>query len=270
MTEKLKKPPVTYALMQVRISQVLDIKEYITKIQGSIRREFPLYNELNFHSLELKSGDKQPEFQNYMQWHFGNKESTTGIILSRDAIVIHTSKYNSFESLCKTFKEILDVLKSTLDISLFTRVGIRYINFLHENITKYVDPHLQGFHLSNKQGFTSNYFSRTESIQQTQCGGIINIRSSHFSDKNSFTTPQSIKNIFVTPELWQGADQLTFDHHKNMLPNNDFLILDLDHFINKQSDFDSNSILDELNILHNDIYTAFRNAITKEAIHDWS
>jgi uncharacterized protein (TIGR04255 family) len=255
---KLRKSPVTYVLAQIKTSSILQLEKYIPELQEAIRPCFPIFHKIDIQTFEIKP-NINPNLYSAKQWHFLNKESTTGILLDSDAITIHSTLHNTFEALIENFSDVLNKFNKILNISLCTRIGVRYINVITSNLEKYIKKELLGFHLNNK----SNFISNTETIQETQIG-LIRIRSAHIGHTNIINHN---KNNLIPADLAQTAEYLSFGHHKQ--PTGSFVILDIDHFAEKQNDFDTKKIIHELSQLHEDIYNAFHSAVTNTAIQDW-
>ena len=265
MNPVLSKSPLTYILSQVKIGPILALEKHIDTIQEAIRSDFPQYNEIQSHEILLKP-EGEPELRRFTQWHFANIESTTGILLQKDAITIHTTDYKNFKTLSDTLVQIVGKLNQILNIGSYTRIGLRYINLIQNSIETSLLKELLGFqlecdeHIFNKQGF----FSKTETVQDTN-SGIIKIQVIHTQSQR---LPQQAENIFVPPDLLPVADLLSFKKHDKS--QNAFAILDIDHFTKTAAEkFDEEKIMNELSLLHQGVYQAFIAAVTQKALESW-
>ena len=183
------------------------------------------------------------------QWHFKDKTSITGVLLDSDTITIHTTKYNDFDTLINKFEGALIKFNSILNISLFERLGLRYINVIDSNFDKYVSQRLLGFSVENEKKFKkSRFLSRTETTQESTTG-IIKIQSTNVGSTDLIGKSA---NYLVPPGLIQIADSLLFEHHKQ--PKNQYLLLDIDYFSNDQKEFDTKNITNEFAKLHEGIH----------------
>jgi len=254
--KKLSKSPITYVLAQVKISSVEDISSYVPKLQESIRKDFPIDEKLNIQTVELKN-ETAPNIYTAIHWHFKDKDSLVGIILDKQSITIHTSKYNGFDKFNSQIEGILEKFNKILDISLSTRIGLRYINIIQSNLKEYVKPALLGFYEEKDD----NFLARVDTTHKTE-EGFIKIRSVH---------PKNVEviheNKFVPPDLITLADRLSFKHFREI--NNEYLMLDIDNFYQKQCDFNIANITNVFSKLHERIYKTFCTAVTYEALKNW-
>lgn len=257
MTNKtLKKSPITYVLAQVKISAIEDIESYIPKLQESIRKKFPIPQKVSIQTVELKN-EVAPNVYASTQWHFKDKESLVGIIVDKRSITIHTSKYIGFDEFQFKVKDILGKFNKILEISLSTRIGLRYINIVRSNFKKYVNPSLQGFYDKDDDNFLSN----VETTRKTE-DGFIRVRAIH--PKNVAVVHQ---NKLVPQDLCASADQLSFVEHGKI--GEEYIMLDIDNCCQKQNDFDIDDIAEVFEKLHKGIYETFCSAVTKEALKNW-
>jgi uncharacterized protein (TIGR04255 family) len=254
--KKLSNSPLTYVLAQIRISSVEEISSYVPKLQEAIRKEFPIYKKVDIQTVELKN-EAAPNIQTSTQWHFKDKESLVGIIVDRQAITIHTSKYNGFDAFNLQIKKILERFNKILEISLSTRVGLRYINIIQSNLKKYVHSSLLGFY----EEADDNFLANVETTHKTE-EGFIKVRAIH--PRNATVIHQE---KLVPPNLITSADQLSFKHYGEV--NKEYIMLDIDNFHQKQRDFNVIDITKTLSKLHERIYKTFCVAVTKEALKNW-
>ncbi|MGD9108115.1 MAG: TIGR04255 family protein [Gammaproteobacteria bacterium] len=257
MTNKqLRYPPLTYVLAQIKITPIEDIKSYMPKIQDIIRKEFPVYEEVNIQNFEIRK-ELNPIIHQATQWHFKDKDLTTGIIIDKQTINLHTSKYSKFDEFVAKFENILKSLNKQLGISLVIRFGLRYVNVVKSSIKKYVESGLLGFYEKD-----SEFLARTETISRESDGSTIQTKSIHVGSKASIG-----QNKLVPPDLAQVAGQLTFKHHEE--PKNNYVIVDIDCGHKKQLEFKEINFKQEFTQLHNKIERIFNKAFTKEAVNKW-
>lgn len=261
MHPKLFKAPVTYMLAQIKFSSIEGIASRIPELQDKIRNDFPHYQQVNIQSIQLREG-QQPTAATLTQWHFMDKEKQTGIILDKQTLTIHTSLYKQFQPLLNSFEAVVKQFHEILHFSLFTRLGLRYINLIENGITK-VDTGLQGFQLKENGFDESEFITRTETTQRSQ-EGVLKVQATKVPDKKIIGNAQ---NIFVPPELVDMARLLSFSRHKS--PENEFLMLDIDHFDNRQGDFDIKEIFGRFNKLQEIIYRVFCKAVGVENLKIW-
>jgi uncharacterized protein (TIGR04255 family) len=263
MHNKLSKPPVTYVLAQVKISSIEKMKDYVPQLQDKIRSLFPHHQEMNISIIQWKEG--QPTSSTLKQWHFMDKEKRVGIVLDKQNIVIHTSDYEQFAPLLESFETVLTEFNEILDISLFTRLGLRYINLIDDGLS-HIDRGLQGFRLEDNEFKEDQFLARSETTQINE-EGVVKIQATHIGDKK---ITDGIQNIFVPPDLSDVANVLSFKKHKDREPKGEFLILDIDHFSKEQGDFDVSEISAYFHKLQETIYRVFCQAVGKENLASWN
>ena len=66
-----------------------------------------------------------------------------------------------------------------------------------------------------------------------------------------------------------GFQLLRLTLNKPLLLNQEFCVLDFDHSIEEQSDFDLAAVSTAFNNLHNVLDQSFRAAVTPEALKEW-
>jgi len=263
MTKKLIKSPLTYVLGQVKISPIVDMQSHIPKIQETLRKVLPKFNEIETLDFNVQSNQKDVRVNT--RWHFFDKESTTGVILEKDMIIFHTTNYHTFEQFSGFLEKTLKNINEILNIGLYTRLGLRYINFIDENINTVIQKPLLGFPLDFDDVKDSGQgFHRTESVNQTKCDGILKLQST-FTHVNQLNKKDF--NLFVPPDLSAVASLLTFINNE---PKDKLFLLDIDHFMFKNDvDFDVKEIIKNFGSLHMGVSNAFLSAITNEAKTLW-
>ena len=242
MQKKNTNLPLTYVLAQVKFSNIESIEKYIPEIQEDIRAEFPFFNKIQVDTVQIQP-NVSPITSTVTLWHFMNKESILGILLDSSSITIHTSKYTSFSDLSEEFGKILEILNNRLKISMYTRLGLRYVNVITSDLIESVRPELLGLNLNIPHLKRDKFFSKTEVTQESE-SGIVKLNSLHFGNKDILT---GINNYFVNPELSQMAQFLSFKHLTE--PSGEFLIFDIDHFQNKSSEFSIEEIISQISTL---------------------
>lgn len=263
MHVKLSKSPITYVLIQIRFTNIEAMEKYVPELQEAIRQQFPFFKKVTIQAIDFRDG-QQPMVSSVNQWHFMDKDSVTGIILDGASLSIHTSKYDHFPTLQKQLEHVLIEFNKILKISLCVRLGLRYINLIKNHLSAYVQPALLGFHLKSASYFDQKKFLNRTELTQKSKDGIIKIKSSHLGSKDITASDQ---NLFVPPDMANFANFLSFDHHEK--PKDEFVIIDIDHFDEKNEKFDVNEIIKNLTNLQDATYNAFCSAVTQKALDDW-
>jgi uncharacterized protein (TIGR04255 family) len=260
---KLSKQPVTYVLAQVKFSNIEEIGNSVPRLQEEIRHLFPHFQEINTQLIQVSLG-QQANLVTGIQWHFIDKAKETGIILDKQSLTIHTSNHQQFQILLDSFENVIEKFHKILNFSLATRLGLRYINII--KIKEYIDQidtRLQGFLLEGGEFEASNFLTTAETIQRSKAG-TMKISATRIANKKFIP---NIQNIFVPPDLVNNANLLSFKHHSE--PEQEFLVLDMDHFNAEQSDFNVKTISSHLQTLQEIIYKAFRQAVGEKNLNNW-
>lgn len=263
MHQKLTKSPIKYALAQVRFSNIESIKKYIPEIQDKIRQDFPIFKKITIHALEMRGDNNQPSPSIIHQFHFMDKDQVTGVLLDETSVTIHTSKYNQFDDLATKLENVLTKVNEILSISLFMRLGVRYINVIESNLGEYIKMGLLGFHLEGKHFDNNKYLISTELSQKGE-KGLIRIKSTLVGDKEIFAGEP---NVLLPLELSTIANFLSFTHYNQ--PKDKFLMIDIDHSTNTKGDFEVETIMKNIKELQDATYHAFCETVTEKALAAW-
>ena len=263
MKRQLRKSPLTYVIAVVKISPIMELKNYIPRMHESIRKDFPICNPIDIRAIEM-GPNKELVISEITQWHFADKLSTTGILADANTIMFHTTQYDLFENLVGKFKKVIDNFNAVLEIGLYMRIGLRYINMINIEPKKYLQKELLGFHLQKSEKFKEQYLTKSETIQKTD-RGVAKIKTTYLS--KDFISDN--KDILVPMDLRQGASYLKFDAHAKKMPSDNYAMLDIDHFIEESKDFNGAEIIKQLKQLHDGCYDIFTHSVTKEALEEW-
>ena len=265
---RLAYPPLTYVLAQIKISPIWNIESWVPKLQEAIRKDFPYSNESQVETIVANSLEANPGAKVDLKkiWHFADKSKTSGILLDKDAVTIHTTHYETFGELLHKFITVLVKFHKELNITICTRIGLRYVNLIRENPHKYIHKGLLGFPLSGKEKFLNKYASSTETIQQTSFG-FLKIKTI-FGENENETVAEIPK--FIPTELIYPASFLLHKKLDVKKSIKNYVVLDIDHFSQENFDFSVKNIEKMLNNFHELVYTTFRYAITEQAYKEWS
>ena len=241
-------------LLQVKITPVLSLKEYIPGVQETFRKKgFPRYSEglLQRFGIDEKLS---PGITRVPRFEFYDKDMKTGILLQPDAITVHTNRYTSFEDFQRIVQLAAATLKEKADIALVERVGLRYVNCIRPDdahpLTYYLKPGLHG--LSEAELGVKTMLLTFAMNCSTNLGTML-IRL--YQQKGS-VLPFDVQPINLSYTDGGKADEVVS-------------LLDLDHFSEQSFDFDVEAICGLGWKLHDPLDLAFRNAVTPEALKMW-
>ena len=130
--------PINQVVSQVRFPTILKIDQIPTDFQERIRNTFPLY--------ERNAGLPQPEGiqlpQQIMQLlqgqiagghQFMTMDRQNVVTLAQDALTLTTTKYTRWEDFFSHFRAPLRALVEIYAPMLYTRVALRYVNWIRKD-----------------------------------------------------------------------------------------------------------------------------------------
>ncbi|MDT4762276.1 TIGR04255 family protein [Sphaerochaeta sp. PS] len=132
--QALPNGPLSVVLIQIQFSPIVQILKYIPMFQDYVRKHgYPLYSPMKT-DLVLLGPNGEPENTIFEQWFFSSTDMQQTIILDSEKItfqVFDVQAY-SFDSFLQNFLTLVKELDSIVDISMFSRLGLRYINSIQE------------------------------------------------------------------------------------------------------------------------------------------
>ncbi|WP_374658992.1 TIGR04255 family protein [Phenylobacterium sp.] len=159
--------PLAEVIFQIRYPINLAIERDLpTNFQKALIDSYPLLDVKRGVQLQLKVAgaiDDQPfEPRPSRVYDFTDIERTSRVSLSCDSLSFSTTKYKDWDHFRNALGEILAAFFSNYDQSLFTRVGLRYVNAIKpaelglstENPAEIMNPEL----VAPLTGFTERVF----------------------------------------------------------------------------------------------------------------
>lgn len=250
---KLTRSPLVVVLAQVKISPVLQMKDYIPRIQEVLRRnDFPRFRENVVQEVlfgpEIKTGTRQ-------RWLFSTEGQTETVVLASDFIVLECSRYTVFEKFAERLEWILEIVRKEVEVALSDRIGLRYVYLIrpspNELMFEYLKPGLAG--LPAKDLGAERLLYRLETIAKTPQGQLV-LRVLQ-TDDGTFLPP-GIERTDLSFDIQIGAEELV-------------TILDIDHFSIDERDFKPPELVGDFWKLHDYTDRAFRAAVTPHALSRW-
>lgn len=90
----------------------------------TLKKDFPIYEARK--SVNVSNGLMAESYSHI----FKEKKSRYAVTLRTSSIALEAFKYNSFDEFRKNLEFVLNASKNIIDTDFFTRVGLRYINFI--------------------------------------------------------------------------------------------------------------------------------------------
>ena len=146
MTKKLHNAPVFYTLAQIKFNPIVQMDTYVPKIQDELRRSgYPDFNSENQFSLAVRRLDtEQPEINTKKndRWSFSNSDCTEGYLLLSNALVFHTTAYDSFEDFSEKLIQGLELIQKIIGLSYIESIGLRYLNAVSTDTQNKLEDYL--------------------------------------------------------------------------------------------------------------------------------
>jgi uncharacterized protein (TIGR04255 family) len=231
------------------------MEEKIPSMQESFRKSgFP---RLSHRKIETatQSQDGKTEIEIRKQWEFSDKESSSSIIVDTDFLVYQVTHYSQFENYIDTLKQVLEIFCYHAEPSLISRIGLRYIDLVkpteEKSLESYFSNSLRGFKVKHAD---SREALMTESVSKTG-------ENSKFIHRYV----EAQKGLGFPPDLLP----LNLKFNRELRMDNEFGMLDMDHFVTLNEEFDIPATIEHLWKLHEYQTDAFTASVTEEALMEW-
>src|SRR5947207_2541704 len=114
MGKKMGNAPVYYIVVQVRFNPILVFDPYIPTIQEELRKAgYPDFEKRAAVVFDLTHSGGEPSTVQQVpktSYFFSNMETTRGFVLGQNALSMHTTEYDVFETFSAEFLRVLEVL----------------------------------------------------------------------------------------------------------------------------------------------------------------
>lgn len=258
--KKMNLAPVFYTLAQVQFNPIAQMSDYVAPLQERLRRGgFPDFQAENQFELTIRRLDElQPDVhpQQHIRWSFMNTQRTEGYLLLSNALVFHTTKYDTFTDFLQKTISGLKLVHEIVELAYIERIGLRYLDAIvpldDDTLQQYLNPSLLGFSV-NLQGRLNHSF--TETVTVIENGSLV---------ARAVITDGALA---LSPDLV--TLQLELQSRFREI-NGRNAVLDTDYFVVKRSGFDLKEIEDQLLKAHNIITNAFNVAVTGYAKEKWA
>lgn len=267
--QALPNGPLVGILAQVHYSPIIQMKEYIPDFQEYLRKNgYPLYTPMKTEIVRA-GPHGEPGKAVFEQWIFSSADTQQTIFLDSEAITYQVFDAQSFpfDTLLQNFISIVREFDSIVDISLVSRLGLRYINSIqekkHASWKDLVAKEFLGPSLPTNIPWMENelyMFSTQRGTVLTDLAINSNFKVTLAQNSSGMKYPHGIQRFPTTgPEFFEPRCKVTF--------------LDFDHFVlftaaPKLDVFDR--LLEIFHALHSVIEDVFfETMITDEAIKQW-
>lgn len=252
--------PVFYTLAQVQFNPIAQMSNYVAKLQEHLRRSgFPDFRAENQVELTIRRLDEaEPDVKptQHMRWSFTNTQRTEGYLLLSNALVFHTTTYDTFADFLKKVLYGLELVHEIVELAYIERIGLRYLDAVipigNDTLQQYLNPSLLGFS-ANLEGRLSHSF--TETVTAIEDGNLV--ARAVITDGALALSPDLLP---LQLELQPRFAEI----------NGRNAVLDTDYFFAKRNDFNLIEVENQLQKSHDVITSAFRVAVTDYAIEKWA
>jgi uncharacterized protein (TIGR04255 family) len=250
---RLSRSPLVYVLAQIKIAPILQMGEFVPKIQERLRHAgFPLFRTSTVQEILI---GPRPAVKMGERWLFSSKEGTHTVVLAKDFVVLATSQYAVFEEFVEKFAIVLETVGGEADVALSDRMGLRYVDLIRtqsgENLNEYLQP---GLH-----GLSADALGASRVLHQTQISAV--------TDMGQLVVRlwQANDGRFLPPDL--EGDDVKFN--VSLTKDELVTILDIDHFSIEERSFVVKDLVSALWRLHEGPDRAFRAMTTDDARNRW-
>ena len=251
--KKLKNQPLKFVLAEFRFSQVMQIADYIPKIQEALRKQYPISNKTSEQAVQVQPGGVAVSVSTVDRWAFLSANKKSAVDINQERLIYITTEYARFDGFSDVCKQALETLADIVDPSLILRVGLRYSDLVviddGETLSDLVNDHFGFPQCINTLGKAQH--QSTETFLNTAIGGL------------AIRTLYGQHNLTCLPDVQGLPVQIKADPTPS-----ERIILDFDHFWEAKEEsvgFEINEVLEKLSALHKTSREAFWKITTDRA-----
>jgi uncharacterized protein (TIGR04255 family) len=252
--------PVFYTLAQVQFNPITQMSDYVSRLQEHLRRNgFPDFRkeeqfELTIRRLEESQPDVQP--QPHTRWSFTNEERTEGYLLVSNALVFHTTTYNTFQDFLQKAISGLELVHDVVELAYTERIGLRYLDAVvpmdNDALQQYLNPSLLGLSESMNGRLDHSF---TETVTLIENGTLVT---------RAMITDNGLS---LSPDLFPLQLELAPRFKET---NSRHAVLDTDYFVDQRNKFDITEIKNQLLAAHDVVTNAFDSSVTEYSKKKWA
>ncbi|ADJ27329.1 TIGR04255 family protein [Nitrosococcus watsonii] len=249
--KKLENQPLKFVLAEFRFSPVMQIAEYIPKIQEALRKQYPIEKTQSEQTVQVQPGGIAVSTVN--RWAFISADKKSAIEINQERLVYITAEYPRFDGFSAACKQAIETLVDIVEPSLILRIGLRYSDLITiddgEEITELVNEHFGLPSCIESLGVARQH--STDTFLRTDMGGL------------AIRTLYGKHNLSCLPDV-QG---LPISISADATPS-ERIILDFDHYWEAKDEaasFKTNDVIERLATLHETSREAFWKVTTDYA-----
>jgi len=150
----MQNPPIFYTVGQIKFNPVLDMQEFVSRIQRDWRSTCPDFSQdtVNEIQIHLPGPDKAPEVKTISspRWNFKDAKRSSGFLLGTDSLAFHTTAYKDRDHFISALLSGLDVVNSHVGLAYIESVGVRTLDAVvpqaGEHLSDYLQPGILGIY----------------------------------------------------------------------------------------------------------------------------
>ena len=132
MSLKMANPPVFYTIAQVKFNPVLDMGEFVGKVQKQWRATYPDFSQdtINEIQIHMPGPGKAPEVKtnSITRWLFKNIAKTSSFAVGPNFLSFQTTAYEDSDHFIATLTDGLSVLHSVVGLAYIESLSIRMLD----------------------------------------------------------------------------------------------------------------------------------------------
>lgn len=234
---------------------MVSLDRYIPEVQENLRHSgFPKFIKGKIHEIKFQA-ETEPTANTFDRFEFQSRNGRTGVVLTTNAIALHTNDYQHFDEFLGTFEKVLHPINAVLGVEFVERIGLRYVDLVRLSEGESFDQYMTG-DILGPQASTFGVvksFSRFEMVGRSDVGTL------------AFRHWQMSNGSFLPPDLLPS----TLNHPTTLKPEEVVSLLDFDHYCESQLDFEINQIKMLSWRLHDNLDRGFRKVVTEFALQKW-
>ena len=132
MKEKMSKPPIFCTLGRIKFNAILNMEDFITKIQSDLRQDYPDFVRDVTSEVQIQmSGHGKPPTVNTLtstRWNFKNALTTAAFSITTSSLLFHTTEYEDSDALIEQMLRGLRVVHGHARLEYVESVAIRMLD----------------------------------------------------------------------------------------------------------------------------------------------
>jgi len=256
---QLPNAPLIYVLAQILFTRVPKMEDIWEDLHQRVFDSYPESEIERVEQFAMKTDGLEASKET--RWHLFARDRRKGVILSSNALILHTTSYTTskdfFADLGFVLGHLAEVLPSGIQVN---RLGLRYIDLLLPRGELDIDRQVVGkLGILNFEplGCKPMRFDRVDRYQ-TKIGGELVLRH-----RQTMGTDVLPGDLF--PNILKPASLLEVPKSQNVMVG----LLDFDHFLKADMPMELASIIDKFRQLQETTSAAFRKITTPAAMQVW-